>query len=187
MFVRHRCPRRQQSQNMAKISKSYILTLPHPQGHVMSVKCEEPIDELTVQVWLVYQHPNFKYCTLFVSGTELRTDRQTDRHINRQADDPITRCPRRTFQAGGTKISLGCQLNGSSVTGTYDSLYRFGSSSTFAHATNPVLSTFLETPHGLFGQSSFDSSILIRPLAVVDYTTTHFLGVSLQEKHSVTL
>ena len=39
------------SQNMAKISKSYILTLPHPQGHVMSVKCEEPIDELTVQVW----------------------------------------------------------------------------------------------------------------------------------------
>ena len=26
---------------MAKISKSYILTLPHPQGHRMSVKCEE--------------------------------------------------------------------------------------------------------------------------------------------------
>ena len=33
-----------------KIFKSYILTPPHPQGHVMSVKCEEPIDELTVQV-----------------------------------------------------------------------------------------------------------------------------------------
>ena len=25
--------------------------LPHPQGHVMSVKCEEPIDKFTVQVW----------------------------------------------------------------------------------------------------------------------------------------
>ena len=64
VFVKHGCPRRQQSQNMAKIYKSYILTLPHPQGRVMSVKCEEPIDELTVQVWLLYHHPNFKYCTL---------------------------------------------------------------------------------------------------------------------------
>ena len=79
--------------------KSYILTPPHPQGHGISAKCKEPIDELTVQVWLLYHHPNFKYCTLFVSGTELRTDGQTDR----RTDDPITRCPRRTFQAGGHK------------------------------------------------------------------------------------
>ena len=57
----------------------------------MSVKCEQPLDELTVQVWLLYFHPNFKYCTLFASGTELRTD------------DPITRCLRQTFQAGGIK------------------------------------------------------------------------------------
>ena len=98
--MKHGCPRRQQCLNMAKISKSYILTPPHPQGHVMSVKCEEPIDELTVQVWLLFHDPNFKYCTLFVSRTELRTDRQTDG----QTDDPITRCPRRTFQAGGIKI-----------------------------------------------------------------------------------
>ena len=101
VFVKHGCPRRQQSWNMAKISKSYILTQPHLQGHVMSVKCEEPIDELTVQVWLLYDYPNFKYCTLFVSGTELQTLRQTDG----QTDDPITRCPRRTFQAGGIKIT----------------------------------------------------------------------------------
>ena len=65
----------------------------------MPVKCEQPLDELTVQVWLLYDHPNFKYCTLFVSGTELRTDRRTDR----QTDDPNTRCPRRSFQAGGIK------------------------------------------------------------------------------------
>ena len=84
--VKHGCPRRQQSQNMAKISKSYILTPPHPQGHVMSVKCEEPIDELTVQVWLLYPHPNFSYCTLFVRGMELRTDRQTDGQTNGQTD-----------------------------------------------------------------------------------------------------
>ena len=37
VFVKHGCPRRQQSPNMAKICKSYILTQPHPQGHVMSV------------------------------------------------------------------------------------------------------------------------------------------------------
>ena len=60
VFVKHGCPRQQQSPNMAKISKSYILTPHHPKGHVMSVKCEEPIDELTVQVWLLYHHPNFK-------------------------------------------------------------------------------------------------------------------------------
>ena len=69
VFLKHGCPRRQQSQNMAKISKSYILTPLNPQGHVMSVKCEEPIDELTVQVWLLYHHQNFEYCTLFVSRT----------------------------------------------------------------------------------------------------------------------
>ena len=74
VFVKHRCPRWQQSQNMAKKSKSYILTPPHPKGHVKSVKCEGPIDELKVQVWLLYDHPNIKYCTLFVSGRELRTD-----------------------------------------------------------------------------------------------------------------
>ena len=86
VFVKHGCPRWQQSQNMAKFSKSYILTPPHPQGQVMSVKCEEPIYELTVQVWLPYDHPNFKYCTLFVSGTELRTDRRSDRRTDKRTD-----------------------------------------------------------------------------------------------------
>ena len=86
VFVKHGCPRRQQSQNMAKISKSYILTPPHPQGQVMSEKCEEPIGELTVQVWLLYHHPNFKYCTLFVSGTELQTNRQTNGQTDGRSD-----------------------------------------------------------------------------------------------------
>ena len=51
---------------------------PNPEGQVMSVKCKDSIDELTVQVWLLYQNPNLKYCTLFVSGTELRTDGLSD-------------------------------------------------------------------------------------------------------------
>ena len=61
------------------LSPMYIFTPPHPQGHVILVKCEEPIDELLVQVCLLYLQPNFKYCTLFVSGTELQTNGQTDK------------------------------------------------------------------------------------------------------------
>ena len=34
------------SGNHGKISKSYILTLPPTQGHVMSVKWEQPLDVL---------------------------------------------------------------------------------------------------------------------------------------------
>ena len=59
VFVKHGCPRRQQSPNMAKISMSYILTPPHPQGHAMSMNCEQSLDELIVQVWLLYHNPNF--------------------------------------------------------------------------------------------------------------------------------
>ena len=43
------------------------------------MKCEEPLDELTVQVWLLYDHPNFKYW-----------DGITDRQTDGRTDDPIT-------------------------------------------------------------------------------------------------
>ena len=82
------------------ISKSQILTTLLPQGHVMSMKCEQPLDELTVQVWLLYDYLNFKYCTLNVSGTELRTDKWTDG----QTDDPNTQCPCRTRQCLWKKV-----------------------------------------------------------------------------------
>ena len=65
-----------------KSLKSYILTPPNPQEHGMSVKCEGPIDELTVQVLLLYHHSNFKYCTLFCNGMELRTNRRTIRLLD---------------------------------------------------------------------------------------------------------
>ena len=102
VFVKHGCPRQQQSQNMAKIFKSDILTPPHPQGHRMSVKCEEPLNELTVQVWLLYLHPNFYYWTFWAPLNYGQTDRRTDIQTN----DPITRCPRWTFQTGGIKKIL---------------------------------------------------------------------------------
>ena len=47
----------------------------YPQGPVMSVKCEQPLNELTVQVWLLYVYQNLKYCTLYVRRTELWTNR----------------------------------------------------------------------------------------------------------------
>ena len=80
--MKHVCPQRQQSQNKTKFLKSYILTL---QGHVVSVKCEERIDDLTVQVWWLSKR-----------------DRITNRQKDRQMDNSIsTRCPKWTFQAGG--------------------------------------------------------------------------------------
>ena len=66
------------------------------QGHGMPVKCEQPFHELTVQVWLLYDHPNFKYLHfIYVGQNYVQTDRKTD--------DSNTICPRQTFQAGGIK------------------------------------------------------------------------------------
>ena len=59
----------------------------------------------------MYHHPNFKYCTLYVSGTELQTKKQ----IDGWTDDPISRCPRRNFQASGIKISQNNFQNNTSV------------------------------------------------------------------------
>ena len=84
VFVKHIFSRRQQSHNMAKFSKSYILTPPHPQGCGISLKCEEQIDEPTAPVWLLNHHPNFKYhCVCTRDGI---TDKQTDGRIDEQMD-----------------------------------------------------------------------------------------------------
>ena len=82
------------------MSKSNILIPAQSKVNVMSLKCEQPLDELTIQVWLLYDHLNPKNSTLCVSGTPLRTYRQTDGQTEKQTDDPIARCPRRIFQAG---------------------------------------------------------------------------------------
>ena len=111
MFVKHRCPRQETKSKYGKNLKVLYFDPAPPQGYVMSVKCEEPIHELTVQVWLLYHHTNFKYCTLFVSGTELRTDGRT----NKRTDDPITRCPRQTFQAWGIKSQVQCLFKNSYI------------------------------------------------------------------------
>ena len=73
-----------------------------PQGHGMSVKCEEPLDELTVQIWLLYLYPNFNYWTLFVSGTELRTDKQTDKRTDGQTIRLLD-APGGPFRPGASK------------------------------------------------------------------------------------
>ena len=63
---------------------------PTPRGRWCQWSVRESIDKLTVQIWWLYHHQNFKYCTLQVG--------------NRQTDNLITRCPQQTFQAGGIKI-----------------------------------------------------------------------------------
>ena len=56
----------------------------------MSVKCEEPLDELTVEVWLLYDHPNLKYCTFYKRDgiKDGRTNGRTDRRTIQTLDAP---------------------------------------------------------------------------------------------------
>ena len=47
--------------NKVKLWQKYLKVLHFdpapPPGYVRSVKCEQPLDELTVQVWLLYDRP----------------------------------------------------------------------------------------------------------------------------------
>ena len=61
----------------------------------MLVKCYKPLDELTVQIWLLYHYLNFKKMHFMKVG---RNYVQTDKQIDKQMDDSNTRCPRHTFQ-----------------------------------------------------------------------------------------
>ena len=73
-FVEQGCPRRQQSPNMAHITVLFFFyPAPPPGACDISEVYRQPLDELVVQVWLLYGHANFKYCTSYVSGTKLRT------------------------------------------------------------------------------------------------------------------
>ena len=65
------------------------MTPPLPQGHVISGRGEQPLDELTSQVWLLYHHPNFKYCIFYVSWQNYRrTDKLTDGRTIQLLDAP---------------------------------------------------------------------------------------------------
>ena len=79
-------PARNKVRIWQNLLQSYILTPPQPQGHVQSVKCKQPVGELTVQVWLLFHHPNFKYCSLSVGRMELLTDGQMDKQTDERSD-----------------------------------------------------------------------------------------------------
>ena len=65
-----------------KSLKSYILTLPHPQGHEISVKCEK-IHRWIYNPSLVTVSSSKLYILHFESGTELQTDGQTNWRTDR--------------------------------------------------------------------------------------------------------
>ena len=69
---------------------------------MMTMKCEQPLDEYTVQGLLLYHNPNFKYFTL--CSWDGITDIQTDGKTDLQTDDPISRYLRRTLPAGALKL-----------------------------------------------------------------------------------
>ena len=62
LFVLTRRPRRQQSQNTMYSKISYIKNPappPPPGGHVMSVKCGQPLDELDSPILVTVSFLNF--------------------------------------------------------------------------------------------------------------------------------
>ena len=65
VFVKHGCP--------PAATKSKYDKIVNVLYFARSLKCEQPLNELTVKVWLLYHYPNFKYCTSYVSKTELQT------------------------------------------------------------------------------------------------------------------
>ena len=103
-FVKHGClPTATNSKSMLNVKIWQNLKVPHfdpalTQRHVMSGKCEQPNDELTVLVSLLYDHQNFKYWIFYVSGTELRTNVWRNRRTDGWTDDPIHRCPGGPFR-----------------------------------------------------------------------------------------
>ena len=62
----------------SKISKSYILNQPQPPGACDVSEAWATLRWANSPSLVLYHHTNFKYWTLFVSGTELRTNRWTD-------------------------------------------------------------------------------------------------------------
>ena len=87
------------------------MTPPYPKGHVISARCQWPLDEIIVHVCELYHHSNFNYCTFYVSVAGIQTIQLLDapgRPFRPGAwkfwQNPITRCPWQTFQAGGMKF-----------------------------------------------------------------------------------
>ena len=83
MFMKHMyiCPQQQQSPYHTEILLFYNFRLPTSMGFSkISVKSEQPIYELAVQLWLLYNRYHLKFDVIMD-----KTDRQTD--------NPNTRCP----------------------------------------------------------------------------------------------
>ena len=65
---------------------------------MISVYCEQPLDELTVHIWLLYANPNLNIA-LYIGGTELCTE------MDKQTDHPITNVPSGPFGLGYKNFS----------------------------------------------------------------------------------
>ena len=102
VFVKHGCPRRQQSQNMAKISKSYILTPPTPRGMGCQWSVRNPWMNLKSKFGYCMTTQTLNVALCLQAGRNYgQTDKWTDRQTDGQTDDPITRCPLWPFRPGG--------------------------------------------------------------------------------------
>ena len=82
VFVKQGFPQRQQSPDIAKISKSYILTPPHPRGRWCQWSMSNPYMNLQSKFgYCITQTLNIALC-LWAGRNYRQADRQTDRRTD---------------------------------------------------------------------------------------------------------
>ena len=80
MFGKYRCTKQQCSKDKVKSQFPLRFNLRLiPGACAILVKCKKPRGTLTVLIWLLYHHLNFRYCT--ICKWDRIMDRQTDRQI----------------------------------------------------------------------------------------------------------
>ena len=91
VFVKHGCPQRQQSQNIAKMCESYILTPPHPRGMWCQWSVRNPLMNLPSKFGfciIIQTDQSLIYCTVCKQDgiTDIRSDKRTDRQTDGRFD-----------------------------------------------------------------------------------------------------
>ena len=71
-FMKHNYPGGNKVKLLQNIQDLYMYFDPFQtaNGHMMSLTCEQPVDELTLQVWILWDQTKSRYCTLYVSERE---------------------------------------------------------------------------------------------------------------------
>ena len=108
VFLEHGCPRRQQSQSMAKSPSPTFWTRPTPAAYDVN-EVKATLRFFYMNLWFNFD-PILKYYTL--KRMNRITDKRKQRQIDGQKDDPITRFPLDLSGQGHKNVSYIWQTDG---------------------------------------------------------------------------